>query len=1053
LPTAKWRPGIIAAGAAAIVIAGASLLRHELAAQSELEALARAAAHTPFRSIPGRLAGFAYRPLPAITRGADAVDRQRLPLLAAAANVLAQSDNAAPEHLHAVAVSYVLVGKPREAVAAFERAVIIDTGAANAVEALHATSNAELLSDLSAAFLSNATTEATKIDALRALDAAERAWAFEKSPAIAWNRALALDFLHLREDAREAWSDYLSVEPDSSWRAEAAKMVVRLNEPTAWQRWTGIRQKMLAERSAHDVAEAAQCCPQQLHTFLEEELLARWGRASAAGHAADAAALLAIARSAAAALAQSHHDAMNRDAVDALIAADSTTVSKAARAFAAYGDGIEAYRSGDYARARPALAAARQSLEDIASPAAAITALRLASCDFYDNRHDAVGTAIESMRRTYATYFERYPSWAGQLEWLAGLEALVRGDADESYACYSRALAHFERVGELENVGAIHELMAENRNSVGATEEMWQHQLAALDLLGAAGSWRRGTYSLSALAETATTAGANNAARRLISRLIEHATRNGNAEMAAYGCLWRAVVNARAGAADNVRRDLAAVRGSARRIASGSVRERLDADVAVIEAEVGWSNDGDIARRLDSAIAFYRKANHDLLLAQALIVRGRRSADRAAAIADFREGLEIAERNGDSIADSWQRATFFGSFDSAAERLVDLLLKGGDTVSALSTADANRGRVLSQLVAHGLARPGAMYRPELDPRALAATLPPGVAVIEVATRERETVAWVVTRGHIALQPLSLPRETLGAAVRRFRAEIYDASPHWRETGAQFYDQLLRPLEPALRQSARLIIVPDAELENLPFAALYDRVNEQFLVERFEVDVAPTATLLRKRVRGTATNMAAFGDPAFDRIAFPRLAALPGARGEASTVAERYVRGTIRVGADATKSAFVEALGRSDVIHFGGHGIAASDHPWASRLVLAPDRGNDGALHASEIVGTRVRAGAVVLSACSMGLSAERWSNGASSLSKAFVGAGAGAVAAPLWDIDDSAAQPFFCAIHDGLAKGLRLGAAARAAQIVAIRTGRAPASIWASLQVIDRELE
>ncbi len=58
---------------------------------------------------------------------------------------------------------------------------------------------------------------------------AQRAIELDSSLAEAWfNRALALKWLHLPEDALEAWSGYLTVDSDSEWAAEARLSSQRL---------------------------------------------------------------------------------------------------------------------------------------------------------------------------------------------------------------------------------------------------------------------------------------------------------------------------------------------------------------------------------------------------------------------------------------------------------------------------------------------------------------------------------------------------------------------------------------------------------------------------------------------------------------------------------------------------------------------------------------------------------------------------------------------------------------------------------------------------------
>jgi CHAT domain-containing protein len=1024
--------------------------------QRRLDALRQAAAAVPYRTIESRLSGFPHRPRSATRRGPrlhDALDPELLPIVRAAAETLAAKQSAGDAaDLHAEGIAYLLMGKTSDAVSSLERALLRQTAAADLAQALRRARDPILLNDFASACLANAETSPVSRDLLLGTESAELSWRLERSAAGAWNRALALERLHLRDDARRAWEDYASTERDEAWRREGSAHLPPLAVGSDTAVWHGI-EPSLATSSAATIEQAAVRVPQQLRQFLEESLLVRWARLVTAGKEDEAAPLLATIGRCGMALAAAGRDPMIRDVVAGDAARSAFRRDVLARAYAAYGDGIERYRAGEIVPAGAAFVVALRGFREIGSPMAAVTALRLASCYYYSNDTKRVLEEIASIRREYAEAFRQYPAWAGQVEWLAGLAALASGRADESYACYRRALRSFEGAGERENAGAAHELISENRDFVGAFEEVWAHRLAALDLLGQSGSWRRGPSVLTGIAETATTLGANTVAQRLLGHAIDNALQVGNHELAAYGHLWRAVLEARADDPAAARRDLAATRAAGERIRDSGVRARLEADTAIVEAEA-VPRAAALAGRLDAAIGFYDRGGNRLQLANALIVRARTATSATEAIAGYRRAFEVLDGSGRSISDAWERATYYGSFDRAATRLVDLLLDSGATVEALETADATRSRTLSQLATRGpqpAAMPEALRR--LNAHELAGRLPPQTALLELATRDAELLVWVMTRGAITVHHLPFRRREVTSLITAFRAAVMGGgeAAAWREASAKLQARLLGPLEERLRGTTRLIIVPDAVTENIPFAALYDDVSRTFLVERAEVALVPAAALLRPRTMRSGSRAAVFGDPAFDRELFPTLPALAGARREAGAVAQLYDRPALFVGAAATHDAFVDALRRFDIVHYTGHAIAA-ERPAASRLVLAPAPGNDGALYAADVIGIRSTARAIVLSACSAGVSAARWSDGASSLAKAFVSGGATSVAAPLWDLDDATAEPFFRAIHTRLAGGATLGAAVRLAQCDAIHGVAVPPATWASLLVIDREI-
>ena len=102
---------------------------------------------------------------------------------------------------HAAGLGYLMLDKPeyaREAVLRLEEAQTKMTAP-----------NPDLLNDLAAAY--NETGDEAKAKAT-----IERAWQLKKSPNIAWTRATILY-------TPQSWKDYLAIDPDSEWAAEARR--------------------------------------------------------------------------------------------------------------------------------------------------------------------------------------------------------------------------------------------------------------------------------------------------------------------------------------------------------------------------------------------------------------------------------------------------------------------------------------------------------------------------------------------------------------------------------------------------------------------------------------------------------------------------------------------------------------------------------------------------------------------------------------------------------------------------------------------------------------
>ena len=263
-----------------------------------------------------------------------------------------------------------------------------------------------------------------------------------------------------------------------------------------------------------------------------------------------------------------------------------------------------------------------------------------------------------------------------------------------------------------------------------------------------------------------------------------------------------------------------------------------------------------------------------------------------------------------------------------------------------------------------------------------------------------------------------------------------------------YDTLLKPAEPLIGKSDRLLILPDGPLHTLPWASLvrYVKVGEpQYLVEWKPIHTAISATVymeLKKARRESrpspAFEVAAFGDPRYPAL-FPQKAAVKrgdGAEGveedgygdpqvnavlrggysvrtsapleqEVETIASLYApKSEAFLGEQATEE-HAKSIGKDvPLIHFACHAYVNERFPLDSALVFTipehPKEGEDnGLLQAWEIFEkVRIDADLVTLSACDTGLGKEMGGEGLIGLTRAFQYAGARSVLASLWKVED-----------------------------------------------------
>ena len=232
--------------------------------------------------------------------------------------------------------------------------------------------------------------------------------------------------------------------------------------------------------------------------------------------------------------------------------------------------------------------------------------------------------------------------------------------------------------------------------------------------------------------------------------------------------------------------------------------------------------------------------------------------------------------------------------------------------------------------------------------------------------------------------------------------------------------LLGPVRHRLK-SKRLVIVPDGVLSYISFSALPNLGTDQAttgdcyspILDTNEVVYLPSATVLSvqrttyaKRPQ-TRQAIAVFSDPVY---ATERLAAT---RREAMAIASTASHWDIDMflGLDANKTNFAShAMNDYRVIHLATHGVLDSQRPRMSSVLLsqfsASGQPQDGYLRLQDIYGLKLHSDLVVLSGCETALGKNISGEGFVGLTRGFMYAGAKAVVASLWRVDDSATAEF-----------------------------------------------
>lgn len=339
------------------------------------------------------------------------------------------------------------------------------------------------------------------------------------------------------------------------------------------------------------------------------------------------------------------------------------------------------------------------------------------------------------------------------------------------------------------------------------------------------------------------------------------------------------------------------------------------------------------------------------------------------------------------------------------------------------------------------------------------------ALVSLYLADDRAYVWAISRdGPSALAVITVRYTEIADTVRRLRRALdvgdtpLERFPAFDVAAAHaLYARLLAPVEPSWRSARTLIVTPHRALAEVPFALLptqpavptsgtllFAHYREvPWLIRQVAIGQLPSIgslVTLAKLPPAPATRrpFLGFGDPAFStdqetrparfRVALrnldvdrtqisagiAQLPPLPDTREEILHIAQI-------LGADPAKDVFVGAaaseknvraqnLADRRVIAFATHGLVAGDIDGLTQPALAlsnpavTGEADDGLLTMEEILGLRMNADWIVLSACNTAAADGAGGEALSGLGRAFFFAGARALLASNWPVETVSAR-------------------------------------------------
>jgi CHAT domain-containing protein len=976
----------------------------------------------PRRTIQGRVTTFEHRPL-RIVRSANLDVSLGMRRMLADAHEVAVRDRSV-ENLHRLARIYMAMGNAKSAYPLLEE--------------IHRVSprDAAVLSDLAA----------DEIALGRIFDAIEHAadaLALDpRSETSAFNVALALEKASNRVETIQAWRSYLKLDAASAWAAEARQHLQTLQASRG--AWETDREQLKPSADLATIARLVRQYPQRSRARTHNILLPAWVDR---GNEEDLALIRAIARERAQA-----GDPFLTDVVENAVRRRGE-VAPAFRAFTAAraADPIDPDTAGRL------FSEAAEIFERAGSPLATAAKIYAASDEFYGGRLQSGLDRYDDVLRRLGDGGNVYPGIVAEALWGKALVLSQMGEPRRCLETYRLALTQAKRAGEIETEAYIRALIASQLELIGEPTEAEQYRLASLQQLDEINGHPNPVYV--AFADTASSAlrsGRPRVALLFAKAQAQVGARVDHPLLLAESRAQLAFVFMELGDANEAIRQVKSAQEYANRITALALRDRTLSTIDYIRGRIGVAmHDRDMAiEGFSAAIDLWKRYGWRMHLANGYLARGEASLETGndqSAERDFLAGIvEIENQRAELAPEPALSVAYFERADRVFDRLLLLMLDQDRAEDALSIVERKRARLLLDQVNDS--SPAGAGR-TLDARGILAMTEARTAVVEIAFAGDACAVWLIYAGRITHWRSDTTRRAVEAAAKRYLAAIanHDQLGNRRE-GRWLYDALLGPQVSALPAETTLIVIPDGELNAIPFASLLTP-NLHYLVERHPLIIASSASVYfsAQSWHGDDT-LLAVAQPApegFDR--------LDGAAVEVRSIARAYQRSAVFIGEEIDSRAFLTLTGDAGVVHFAGHASTDFDRPSRSALIFESRTTGFEALPADSIAAADLRAHPlIVLAACNTGSGKLRRNEGVDSIANAFLRAGARGVVATLWDIEDGEAVQLFRSFHQHLSLGIGAADALRQAQVELIRSeqerDREPAA-WSGAIVIGTRRE
>ena len=339
-------------------------------------------------------------------------------------------------------------------------------------------------------------------------------------------------------------------------------------------------------------------------------------------------------------------------------------------------------------------------------------------------------------------------------------------------------------------------------------------------------------------------------------------------------------------------------------------------------------------------------------------------------------------------------------------------------------------------------------------------IPSKSAILSYHVGESSILCFVITNNKFELFTVPLNKQFFISIKELYGMSQYregNRSKQIKGISRLLYNQLIKPAESYISGKNDLMLIPDDELNYIPFELLVNEEDEM-LTNQYSITYNYSCTLLNDPGKPSSIRY-------MNKLAmapFDKNANQPGETNEwtilpASAKEIEGLKGVALLNTNATKQRFLKDAPNFNIIHLATHAFANDQDPSKSYIAFYPaypDSAISYRLYTPEIYNLDLnKTRLVVLSACESGKGELIKGEGLMSLSRAFSYSGCPNIITSMWKADDGSTAYVSARLHKYINKGYRIAEALQLAKLDYLDDQDIPSreklpGYWAHLRLI-----